>query len=159
MGLQFQGHVYNALLTRQRCARRRCLSPAPEVSVPSATNSRKPTLPGGKTFEATGTQRKQPSGFASFRHLWDDREGNFVKKIVVAIVGGTVVCVGIALLVLPGPGIPIVAAGLAILATEFLWAKGAMRSAKGMLSKVRRKSGLREWLRRRGRKPPTTILK
>lgn len=82
-----------------------------------------------------------------------------MKKIVVAIVGGTVVCVGIALLVLPGPGIPIVAAGLAILATEFLWAKGAMRSAKGMLSKVRRKSGLREWLRRRARKPPTTVLK
>jgi uncharacterized protein (TIGR02611 family) len=72
-----------------------------------------------------------------------------MKKLLVALVGGTVLLVGIALLVLPGPGLPIVAAGIAILATEFLWARRALRSAKGAVAKARRKSGFRAWLRRR----------
>ena len=53
------------------------------------------------------------------------------------------------MIVLPGPGLPIMAAGLAILATEFFWARRALRNAKGTAAKVRRKSGLKEWLRRR----------
>jgi hypothetical protein len=72
-----------------------------------------------------------------------------MKKFFVALIGGTVLLVGIALLVLPGPGLPIVAAGLAILATEFLWARRAMRKAKGTVAKARRKFGLKDWLRRR----------
>lgn len=79
-----------------------------------------------------------------------------VKKVIVALVGGTVVLVGIALLVLPGPGLLIVAAGIAILATEFLWARRALRNAKGAVAKARRRSGIRAWLRarkRRKRKP------
>ena len=47
------------------------------------------------------------------------------------------------------PGLPIIAAGLAILATEFFWARRAMRNAKGAVAKARRKTGLKDWLRRR----------
>lgn len=72
-----------------------------------------------------------------------------MKKFFSALIGGTMLLVGIALLVLPGPGLPILAAGLAILATQFLWARRAMRKAKGTVAKVRRKSGLKDWLRRR----------
>jgi hypothetical protein len=75
-----------------------------------------------------------------------------MKKFIVALFGGTVLLVGIALLVLPGPGLPIVAAGIAILATEFLWARRALRNAKGAVAKARRWSGLRAWLRRRRRR-------
>ena len=75
-----------------------------------------------------------------------------VKKVIVALVGGTVVLVGIALLVLPGPGLLIVAAGIAILATEFLWARRALRNAKGAVAKARRRSGIRAWLRARKRR-------
>ena len=57
--------------------------------------------------------------------------------------------IGFVMVVLPGPGLPIVAAGLAILATEFIWARRALRNAKGTAAKVRRKSGLKEWFRRR----------
>jgi len=71
-----------------------------------------------------------------------------VKKLFIALIGGTVLLVGITLLVLPGPGLPIIAAGLAILATEFLWARRAWRKAKGAVSRARRKFGLRDWLRR-----------
>lgn len=71
-----------------------------------------------------------------------------MKKISTALIGGTVLLFGIALLVLPGPGLPVVAAGLAILATKFLWARRALRNAKGAVAKTRRTFGLRGWLRR-----------
>jgi tellurite resistance protein TerC len=72
-----------------------------------------------------------------------------MKKVIVALVGSTVLLVGIALLVLPGPGLPIVVAGIAILATEFLWARRALRNAKGAVARARRRSGIRAWLRAR----------
>jgi uncharacterized protein (TIGR02611 family) len=71
-----------------------------------------------------------------------------MKKFFIALMGGTVVLIGIAMLVLPGPGALVIAGGLAILATEFIWARRTLRNAKGAVAKVRRKSGLKEWLRR-----------
>jgi len=71
-----------------------------------------------------------------------------MKKLLTALIGGTVLLVGSALLVLPGPGLLIIAAGLAILATELLWARRGRRKAKGAVIRVRRKCGLRDWLRR-----------
>ena len=70
-----------------------------------------------------------------------------MKRIWTAVIGGTVLLVGLALLVLPGPGIPIVVAGLAILGTEFLWARRALRNAKGTVAKLRRRTGLSAWWR------------
>lgn len=72
-----------------------------------------------------------------------------MKKTLIALIGGTVLLIGLALLVLPGPGLPLVAVGLAILATKFIWARRAMRHAKGTAAKLRRKTGLKDWLRRR----------
>jgi hypothetical protein len=37
---------------------------------------------------------------------------------------------GIAMLVLPGPGIVVIGAGVAVLAAEFTWARRLLRSAK-----------------------------
>lgn len=72
-----------------------------------------------------------------------------MKKLVVALIGGTVLLVGIALLVLPGPGLPIVVAGLAILASEFLWAGRALKHAKDAVAKARGWTGWGKWLARR----------
>lgn len=55
------------------------------------------------------------------------------RKVVVAMVGGTVLLVGIAMIVLPGPAILIVPLGLAILATEFLWARSWLKRARALL--------------------------
>jgi hypothetical protein len=55
------------------------------------------------------------------------------RKIVVAVVGGTVVLVGIAMTVLPGPAFLVIPAGLAILATEFLWAQRWLAKARALL--------------------------
>jgi hypothetical protein len=45
--------------------------------------------------------------------------GKQVKRATIALVGGVVLLVGVALLVLPGPGLLLVLAGLVTLASEF----------------------------------------
>lgn len=45
------------------------------------------------------------------------------RKIVVAVIGATVVSLGIVMIVLPGPAFLFIPAGLAILAIEFAWAR------------------------------------
>ncbi len=57
-----------------------------------------------------------------------------IRWLVVAIAGGATLLTGLALLVLPGPGIPLVILGLVILASEFAWAERT-------LHQVRRRSG------------------
>ena len=46
-----------------------------------------------------------------------------LRRIAVAFVGGTVLAVGVVMVVLPGPAVVVIPAGLAILATEFPWAR------------------------------------
>jgi uncharacterized protein (TIGR02611 family) len=53
-----------------------------------------------------------------------------VKTAAIAVLGGLLTLAGIALLVLPGPGFVLVAAGLAVLATRFTWAKKPLDYAK-----------------------------
>lgn len=52
------------------------------------------------------------------------------KRVAVTIAGFVVVLAGAAMLVLPGPGILVIIAGLAILATEYVWAQRLLRIAK-----------------------------
>ena len=49
------------------------------------------------------------------------------------VTGGTVLLIGIAMILLPGPAFLVIPAGLAILAVEFAWAKRLLRSAKAVL--------------------------
>jgi uncharacterized protein (TIGR02611 family) len=58
-----------------------------------------------------------------------------VKKLVVAVVGFTMLIAGIAMIVLPGPAFIFIPAGLAILATEFLWAKKLLQKVKEKLQR------------------------
>lgn len=52
------------------------------------------------------------------------------RRIVVGVVGTTVVLLGVALLILPGPALIVIPAGLAILALEFAWARRWLRIAR-----------------------------
>ncbi len=52
------------------------------------------------------------------------------KRILVTIAGLVVLLAGIAMLVLPGPGIVVIIVGLSILATEYVWAQRLLRIAK-----------------------------
>jgi tellurite resistance protein TerC len=57
----------------------------------------------------------------------------FAKRVVVTIVGFTVLAIGVAMLVLPGPAFVVIPVGLGILGLEFAW-------ARRWLVKVRAKS-------------------
>ena len=46
-----------------------------------------------------------------------------LRKVLVAVLGGALLMVGLAMLVLPGPAVVVIPAALAILAVEFLWAR------------------------------------
>ena len=52
------------------------------------------------------------------------------KRVAVTIAGFLVVLAGAAMLVLPGPGVVVIIAGLAILATEYVWAQRLLRAAR-----------------------------
>jgi tellurite resistance protein TerC len=64
----------------------------------------------------------------------------FAKRIVVAVVGGTVTLIGIALIVLPGPAFIIIPIGLSILATEFVWARRFLQRARQMAARLKSNS-------------------
>ncbi len=51
-------------------------------------------------------------------------------RLIVIVVGFTVLLIGLALLVLPGPAFVVIPVGLAILATEFAWARRLLRRVK-----------------------------
>lgn len=52
------------------------------------------------------------------------------KRIAVTVIGGVLVLGGIAMLVLPGPGLLVVVAGFAVLGTEYAWAAAALERTK-----------------------------
>ncbi len=68
------------------------------------------------------------------------------KQLVVTVLGGAIVLAGLALLVLPGPGIIVVALGFAILATEYAWAARAQQRTREAAQRAGRQA--KERLRR-----------
>ncbi len=60
------------------------------------------------------------------------------RRIVVAVVGATLVLIGIALFVLPGPGFVVLAAGLGVLSIEFAWARHWLRKLRRGISAAAR---------------------
>ena len=52
------------------------------------------------------------------------------RRIVVALVGVTLLAVGVAMLVLPGPGLIVILFGLAALSTEFVWARRWLKQVR-----------------------------
>jgi len=55
---------------------------------------------------------------------------NHAKRLVIVVVGFTIFLIGIVMIVLPGPGLPVVLLGLTILATELLWARQLLKKFK-----------------------------
>ena len=62
-----------------------------------------------------------------------------IRKTIVGVVGGTVLLIGVALIFLPGPAIIVIRVGLAILASEFAWARHYLHKARDLLKKKQRR--------------------
>lgn len=62
-----------------------------------------------------------------------------VRKLIIAVVGVTVLLIGIAMIVLPGPAVLVIPLGLAILASEFAWADRIIRRGTLFYRQVQRR--------------------
>ena len=62
-----------------------------------------------------------------------------VRQTWITVAGTVVVLIGLVLLILPGPGLVIIIAGLAILGTEFDWARRIMEPLKRQLEQAKTK--------------------
>ena len=58
-----------------------------------------------------------------------------VKRLIVGVIGFTILAIGIAMIVLPGQAILVIPLGLSILATEFVWANKLLEKIKTKLKK------------------------
>jgi uncharacterized protein (TIGR02611 family) len=82
--------------------------------------------------------------------VFDDKHPLYVPyrvamRIAIGIVGGSVLIVGVCMIVLPGPAFIVIPAGLAILGIEFAWARIWLKKAKAkaqqMAQNLRTKNG------------------
>ncbi len=64
-----------------------------------------------------------------------------IRRLVVGVVGGTVLLIGIIMIVTPGPAVVVIPMGLAILATEFLWARTLLVKVKERIKKATERKG------------------
>jgi len=58
-----------------------------------------------------------------------------IKKIIIGIIGFTILFIGVLLIVLPGPAFIVIPLGLAILASEFVWARRLLDKFKNKFKK------------------------
>ena len=57
-----------------------------------------------------------------------------VRRYVIFIIGATIILLGVVMIATPGPAIIVIPFGLAILATEFIWARKLLKKFKSKVS-------------------------
>lgn len=92
---------------------------------PANTDRDKPrrTSPANAIVPGTGTVDREFRQSEVFRQA---------KRLLILLVGGTILIAGVALLVLPGPAIVVIPVGLSILSIEFAWARRWLRRARSI---------------------------
>ena len=70
----------------------------------------------------------------SRRWLAESVPYRLARRIVIALIGGTVLLIGVAMTVLPGPAVVVIPAGLAILGIEFAWARRWLAKVRAQAS-------------------------
>ncbi len=77
---------------------------------------------------------RSPSWKKRLFGIWNTENIKIVRRVIVTVIGATVLLTGIALLVLPGPAFVVIPVGLAILATEYAWARRRLKRAREIAS-------------------------
>ncbi|HBA72984.1 MAG TPA: hypothetical protein DER40_08520 [Geobacter sp.] len=58
------------------------------------------------------------------------------KRLIVIVFGFTVLIAGVAMIMLPGPAVIVIPIGLAILATEYIWARKLLDMVKERIRRM-----------------------
>lgn len=61
----------------------------------------------------------------------------YARRIIVVVFGFTLMVIGIAMIFLPGPAIVVIPLSLAVLGTEFIWAKNLLGQIKKHTDRVK----------------------
>lgn len=64
-----------------------------------------------------------------------------VRRLVISIIGFTVLLIGIIMIVMPGPAFIFIPLGLGILALEFVWARNLLKKVKDKMQNNKKKGG------------------
>ena len=73
---------------------------------------------------------RQPESADASRGVGLDRHVRRIRRIVVGVVGSSLLLVGLAMAVLPGPAIVVIPAALGLLSLEFAWARRLLRRVR-----------------------------
>ncbi len=65
------------------------------------------------------------------------------RRVIVGVVGATVLLIGLALVFLPGPAFVVIPIGLAILSLEFAWARVWLKRVRRHISDLGRNSRIK----------------
>lgn len=60
------------------------------------------------------------------------------KRLIVIVFGFTILVAGVSMIALPGPAIVVIPVGLAVLATEFIWARRLLETVKVRIKHVKK---------------------
>jgi len=71
-----------------------------------------------------------------FSRIWNTENIKIARRVIVSVIGATVLLIGVALLVLPGPAFIVIPIGLAILASEYAWARRWLKKVRQIASNV-----------------------
>src|SRR3954462_12356255 len=92
-------------------------------------------------------------GWAALPRETQDQAGRLARltlkqarRVVILVLGLTIVIVGIIMIVAPGPAIVVIPLGLAVLATEFIWARRLLVRYKHHADKVAKRVTKHVWL-------------
>lgn len=90
-------------------------------------------------FSTCGEAATQVLQIAAHQHSPPMRKSmikfTWLRRAVVAVIGFTVLLIGVAMVVLPGPAVVVIPLGLAILATEFVWAQRLLDKARATITR------------------------
>lgn len=64
---------------------------------------------------------------------WHEQIWRNARRIVIFVIGSTVLLIGVVMIVAPGPAFIMIPLGLSILATEFAWARWLLKHSKEKL--------------------------
>jgi hypothetical protein len=87
---------------------------------------------------STSSAKKKMVKFRKAIH-WDDIPKG-ARQVIAAIMGTVIALAGVAMLFLPGPAFVVIPLGLAILASEFIWARKWLAKTFIFLKKAKRRT-------------------
>ncbi|EFK98716.1 conserved hypothetical protein [Streptomyces sp. SPB78] len=119
-------------------------TPEPEGSTPGKPEGSTPGKPVGGTPEGPEDGAPGPGGKGlgsrAPRFVRERRTLHLSWQVGVFVVGLAVVVAGVLMLVLPGPGWVVIFGGMAIWATEFVWAQLVLRWTKRKVTEAAHKA-------------------